>query len=263
MRDALLPVLAFLGCALTGPVLQPGETGAKGQVHGGSPGHGSVRRAGFRRSRLSLAGPLDLVASSRPLAMPAPFSNRVLAPEPLARCLAFPGQEVWQSRDLLKEIRALAREGFVPVTAVGDVAEFQDTCPFPSGWKAYAFVVPGGEKLHVRLRHPNEGWFRLIMVDRWGWLREGMLRNLIPTGEPEVTFRNPRNQPDSVYVIVDDPGWMSCAPYPYTIQIDRSWDPARSKTPELPAVLGIWAETQEVEPGPGRAPAPAPRTPAT
>jgi hypothetical protein len=40
-------------------------------------------------------------------------------------------------------------------------------------------------------------------VNRWGDLETGMLQNLIPTGNPEATFRNPRAEPATLFVVVD------------------------------------------------------------
>jgi hypothetical protein len=141
-------------------------------------------------------------------------------------------------------MQMMARRGFIPVTAVGEAEEFTGYCWYPAGWRAYAFVVPAKEKLHVRLYHTNTGWFRLAMFDKWGQLREGMLQNLIPTGNPEVSFNNPRDEAMAVYVLVDDPGWMSSKGNPFTLKVDRSWDPGKTKTPELPTVMGIWAKTK-------------------
>ena len=107
----------------------------------------------------------------------------------------------------------------------------------------------------MRLHHPNEGWFRLVMVDRWGQLREGMLQNLIPTGNPEVSYTNPREAPNTVYVIVDDPGWMSSTGNPFTLNVDRSWDPAKAGAPALPPVHGVFAQ---VKAEPPRAEKPSP-----
>ena len=180
----------------------------------------------------------------RPANVPAPLTNRVLSPRALPRSLAAPGPAFWPTRDLMLEIQYLSRRGFIPVTPALDALSITGACYFPAGWRAYGFVVPGKEKLHVRLRHPNEGWFRLVMVDRWGQLREGMLQNLIPTGNPEVTYTNPGGMPNSVYVIVDDPGWMSSQSNPFTLTVDRSWDPAKAKGAVLPPVHGIWAEAK-------------------
>jgi hypothetical protein len=138
----------------------------------------------------------------------------------------------------------MSRRGFIPVTAAKNYSKLLSWCYFPSGWWAYGFVVPPQGKLHVRLHHPNEGWFRLLMVDRWGESRrQGMLQNLIPTGNPEVSYTNPMAAPNTVYVIVDDPGWMSSEKNPYTLEVTRNWDVSNTQTPDLPSVMGVWAQT--------------------
>lgn len=72
-----------------------------------------------------------------------------------------------------------------------------------------------------------------------------MLQNLIPTGNPEVKYSNPSKETRSVYVIVDDPGWMSSKANPFTMKVTRSWDPAQKKVDDAPIVTGIWAQKQE------------------
>lgn len=157
----------------------------------------------------------------------------------------------------MAEIQAMARRGFIAVHPVaGDINELSGLCAFPSGWTAYGFRVPAGGKVHIQLRHPNLGWFRLIMVNKWGDLDQGMLQNLIPTGNPEVTYTNPTQEARSVYVIVDDPGWMSSKANPFTLKIARSWDPEKKPVEGAPIVTGIWAENTKV---PQQAPVPAER----
>ncbi|NTV74398.1 MAG: hypothetical protein HGA66_09350 [Holophaga sp.] len=188
--------------------------------------------------------PRGFVQVDRPRTMVPPASAQVLVPRATPRVRLWPETSYWQTRDLMAEIQHMARRGFIPVTPGGDAEEIVGSSYFPAGWRSYAFVVPGKQKLHVRLRHTNEGWFRLAMVDRWGQMREGMLQNLIPTGNPEVTYANPVDLANTVYVIVDDPGWMSTKENPFTLKVDRSWDPKTLKEPALPAVLGIWAQAR-------------------
>jgi len=141
----------------------------------------------------------------------------------------------------------MARRGFIRVIPVdGEVTELTGYAEFPAGWIAYGFVVAPKGKLHVRLHHSNEGWFRLAMMNKWGQLEEGMLQNLIPTGNPEVTFNNPTDQVKAVYVLVDDPGLMSTKENPFTLKIERSWDP-KEKLPGATVVQGIWAKADEVD----------------
>ncbi|BDU75941.1 hypothetical protein [Mesoterricola sediminis] len=179
---------------------------------------------------------------SRPLTVPNPRSYEVFIPRATVRGPHYPDAAYWRSRDLGREIQAMARRGFIPVTSGGLAPEIQGVAFYPAGWRAYAFVVPPREKLHVRLHHPNEGWFRLAMVNRWGQLGPGMLQNVIPTGNPEVTYTNPADMANVVYVVVDDPTWMSTAQDPFVLKVDRSWDPAKVEAPELPQVMGLWAK---------------------
>jgi hypothetical protein len=204
--------------------------------------------------------------SPRPMGMPAPLMNRAYYPAALPRCFHSPDSAFWGTRDINREIQIMARRGFIPVTPGNEDPEISGSCYFPAGWRAYAFIVPAKEKLHVRLYHPNAGWFRLMMVDRWGQLRPGMLQNLIPTGNAEVSFANPTAETTAVYVIVDDPGWMSTEQNPFTLKVERTWDPAKTPVPALPPVLGIWAQDKaagEQPAGKGAAPPAVPEAKGT
>ena len=140
----------------------------------------------------------------------------------------------------------MARRGYILVHPIADtVSEFDGVADFPAGWIAYGFRVPPGGKLHVRLTHPAEGWFRLSMMNKWGALEPGMLQNLIPTGNPEVTYTNLTKEGRSVYVLVDDPGWMSNTNSPFHIKIERSWDPPALNPNDIPIATGIWARKAE------------------
>lgn len=175
-----------------------------------------------------------------------PVTNGIVSPRPMLRCTVLPTATYWRQRDIMAEIQAMARRGRIHVHPVSEeMVEFTGVSDYPAGWTAYGFRVPAGENLHVRLTHSNEGWFRLGMVDKWGSLTEGMLQNLIPTGNPEVTYRNPSKETRSVYVIVDDPGWMSSKANPFSMKVTRSWDPAQKKVNDAPIVTGIWAQRQE------------------
>lgn len=175
-----------------------------------------------------------------------PATNAIVAPRPMIRCAERPTPTYWQRRDIMAEIQHMARRGSIAVHPVGeDQAKFTGVADYPAGWMAYGFRVPAGENLHVRLTHSNEGWFRLGMVNKWGSLEEGMLQNLIPTGNPEVKYSNPSKETRSVYVIVDDPGWMSSKANPFNMKVTRSWDPAQKKVDDAPIVTGIWAQKQE------------------
>lgn len=169
-------------------------------------------------------------------------SAPIVTPRYLRPCITFPTAAYWGQRDLMAEIQWHARRGFVPVVPVSDeVRELSGSADMPAGWKVYGFVVPPGGKLHVRLHHPNEGWFRLSMVNKWGDLEAGMLQNIIYTGNPEARYTNPNKEARAVYVIVDDPGWMSSRAYPYQLAITKDWEPNREDLREVKPVQGIWA----------------------
>lgn len=181
-----------------------------------------------------------------------PTTRRILIPPSHPRCLILPSDPFWRRRDLMVELQVMARRGFIPVAKTDPEAkEIQDYTWQPAGWRAYSFLVAPKGKLHIRLRHPNEGWFRLAMFNKWGQLEEGMLGNRIPTGNPEVSYTNPRDEFRFVYVLVDDPGWMSSKENPYRLEIERSWDPKAEKPGDLEPVDGIWAhlEREKIEAG--------------
>ncbi len=72
-----------------------------------------------------------------------------------------------------------------------------------AGWKAYRVEVPAKGSVHVRLHGNHEAWFQVRAVNRWGVLEKGMLQNVIPTGNPEARYLNPKNETMSVYFVVD------------------------------------------------------------
>jgi hypothetical protein len=179
-----------------------------------------------------------------------PATNAIIAPPGNDQWINPPSRNNWEGRDLMAVIQSMARRGFIAVHPIGeDVDEFSGVSDFPAGWISYGFRVPPGEKLHLRLNHSNEGWFRMAMTGKWGNIEKGMLQNLIPTGNPEVSYTNFTKEPRSVYVIVDDPGWMSRTIGPFKVKVTRSWDPAKKQMDNTPIVTGIWAQKKE-EPRP-------------
>lgn len=199
---------------------------------------------------------------ARPAHLPPPATNMIMMPQALPRAMGLPAAAFWEQRDMLGAIRNSARQGYIPTVPVDAATPaVTDFTYFPAGWKAYAFAVPQGERLHVRLHHAKEGWFRLVMVNRWGSMTMGMLQNRIPTGNPEVSYKNLYKSPQVVYVIVDDPGWMSSKTDPFTLKVERSWDPAKVPMPNIPTVLGVFATKQlppDVEERADVPPAPVP-----
>lgn len=215
-----------------GPVERPRGGGER------SPEAGSGRgtRPGERTSPADRARPLPERTTV--------IRTRDLLPTP--RCVERPTEAFWRSRDLLAEIQRNARRGNIPIIRVADdVNDLKGFGLFPAGWQGYGFLVPAGESLKVSLFHPNRGWFRLQMVNKWGTLEEGMIRNVIHTFDPVVTYTNPTRKARAVYVIADDPGWMSYEQNPFTLKIERSWDPAKVKLDDTPVVQGIWTASAE------------------
>ncbi len=103
------------------------------------------------------------------------------------------------------QIRQHARTGVgVPCVEVppGD-CQIRDSIKDVAGWKAYKVKVEGGAQLHVRLTGLHEAWFMVKVVNRWGREEEGMLRNRIPTGNPEAFYSNPSKETREVYFVVD------------------------------------------------------------
>ena len=218
---------------------RPGQSGLDRQGHQGDNRNSSTQ-PGDRREGSIRPGDRRFEIPSRPA------TNDIIPPRPRERCTVLPDPMFWKHRNVAAEIQAMARRGFIAVHPVAEsVNEFTGIADFPAGWTAYGFRVPPGESLHIRLTHLNEGWFSLIMVNKWGGKEQGMLRNLIPTGNPEVVYKNPNKETRSVYVIVDDPGWMSSSYNPFTLKMTRSWDPTKKKVDTAPIVTGIWAEKKE------------------
>lgn len=224
-----------------GPIGRPGPVE---RPRGGGEG-GSDARTGPARGPALRPGPGDGSRTTPDRQPPLRFTELLATP----RCTERPDERFWRNRDLLAEIQRNARRGSIPIVRVpGDVNEFRDFGLFPAGWRGYGFVVPPGESLKVSLFHPNRGWFRLQMVNKWGSLEEGMLQNVIHTFEPVVTYTNPTQKPRAIYVIADDPGWMSYEQNPYTLKIERSWNPAEVKQDDTPVNQGIWTAAAEEAP---------------
>lgn len=249
-----------------GPVLRSNDP-APAPVSPNSGGNRSERSSGPGRAGGGQAGrssgPIGrdqapgFAHSIRPVGVPYPRSENIIMPSPMARCTLWPTTSYWQHRDIMGEIQAMARSGYVPTYPDFRTPTITGRSWNPSGWVAYSFVVAPKGKLHVRLHHPNEGWFRLVMMDRWGITRrQGMLQNLIPTGNPEVSYNNPSKSATTVYVIVDDPAWMSQAPMdPFVLNVDRDWKPDTTPTPTDPPVFGIWAKVKDKAAEPPASPA--------
>jgi len=173
--------------------------------------------------------------------------TRTIVPPALDRLTVFPTVAYWQHRDLMAEIQWLSRRGFIPVTALGDSVEaISDFVQYPAGWRAYGVAVPAGATVQVEVQHQKLGWFRLMMVDKWGQPGAGMLQQLVTPQPVMLTYKNPGKEATAVYVIVDDPAWWSDAKDPYTLQVRRDWDPAKTDLSKVKMVAGLWGASPSV-----------------
>ncbi len=173
--------------------------------------------------------------------------SRVIIPPPWARCTTVPDLGYWRSRDLMAEIQWLSRSGFIPVSPIGNaVDELTDYVQQPAGWRAYGISVPAGGTVQVEVQHPKLGWFRLMLVDKWGTPGPGMLQAAIAHQPVLVTYKNPDDEAKAIYVIVDDPAWWSDERDPYTLHIRRNWDPAKTDLSEVKMVAGLWGASPSV-----------------
>ena len=103
------------------------------------------------------------------------------------------------------QIRRGARQGpSIPAVAVpkGSLI-LEDVLRDPSGRKAYRIQAPPKATIHVRLKGPHAAWFVVMAMNKWGKLEPGMLQNIIPTGNPEASFKNPADAEKEVYFVVD------------------------------------------------------------
>lgn len=150
---------------------------------------------------LALAGQVQAPAPPPPevegktlASVPGPLTDRY--PDP-ARDPAYRGLDV--------QIRRQARRtSSIPGVAVPSLPlAVRDRIADPAGWRAYRVEVPPKAAVHARITSVHEGWFLVRTVNKWGNLEEGMLQNLIPTGNPEATFRNPKDKATTVFFVVD------------------------------------------------------------
>ena len=148
--------------------------------------------------------------------VPGPFVDRYCGAPGYHDPAAGPGNSPLQM-----EIRESARRApSIPARALpeGPVA-VSDTVGSIAGWKAYRVEVPAGAKVHARIHSAQDAWFMVRTVNRMGALEEGMLRNLIGTGNPEASYTNPTKQTKTVFFVVDttEPDVNS---EPYTLLVD-------------------------------------------
>jgi hypothetical protein len=161
--------------------------------------------------------------------------------------MVLPTFAYWRHRDLMTEIQGLSRRGFLPVTPMGDsVDTLTDYVQVPAGWRAYGISVPAGGTVQVEVQHDKLGWFRLMLVDRWGQPGPGMMQAAMTPQPVLVTYRNPGKEATAIYVIVDDPAWWSNAKDPYTLRLRRDWDPAKTDLSQVKMVAGLWGASPSV-----------------
>lgn len=173
--------------------------------------------------------------------------SRTLVPRRLDRAVLFPTPAYWHERDLMAEIKWMARSGFIPVSPIGDSVDMlTDYTQLPAGWRAYGVSVPAGGTVVLEVQHPKSAWFRLMLMDKWGQPGPGMLESSIAYRPIQVFYKNPSKEARAVYLIVDDPGWWSDAKDPYTLLIRRDWDPAKTDLSEVKMVAGLWGATPSV-----------------
>lgn len=173
--------------------------------------------------------------------------TRIVVPPAWDRCTTFPTGLYWRQRDIMAEIQWLSRRGFIPVTPLGDtVGALTDYVQMPAGWRAYGISVPVGGTVQIEVQHANLGWFRLMLVDKWGRPGPGMLQAAIAPQPILVTYKNPNKEATAVYVIVDDPAWWSDARDPYTLVVRRDWDPATVDLSQVKMVAGLWGASPSV-----------------
>lgn len=230
---------------------QPRATGAgRGPTVAGS---GSAQPGG-RAARP--AGPADRSRPGGEAGVPRVSPFRELLPAP--RLTEEPREAYWhqRSRSLIDMVQDNARRGPVAVFHVpGEAMEIRGWSIFPAGWACYGFIVPPEGTLKVTLFHPNRAWFRLVGSNKWGRLEAGMEHFALHQLDPVAVFRNPKKVHHPVYLIVDDPGWMSYQQNPFRLVIERSWDPRA--IPEDRSLLnqGIWVQGERSQvPVPKNAP---------
>lgn len=225
----------------------PGRAWALGPRHGGF----SDMEADLARHNARFAAPRIVRPKAAPRVADIAFhpGTRIIIPCGWDRALLMPDEAFWGRRDLLTDIQVMSRAGYIPVTPLpADAASVQDVADFPAGWKAYALAVPPKGRVTLRVEHAKPAWFRLILSNKWGSREEGMLQ---PPGEPrlgqtERTYMNPSNSPRAIYVVVDDPGWWSSKELPFTLRVERSWDPAATDLTGVKFAAGIWGAQPSV-----------------
>jgi len=173
--------------------------------------------------------------------------TRIIIPPAWERCRTLPGWTYWRDRDLMGEIKFLARSGFIPISPIGDAVDvLTDYSQQPAGWRAYGLAVPAGGTVQLEVQHAKLAWFRLMLVDKWGTPGPGMMQAAIAHQPVLVTYKNPNKEATAIYIIVDDPAWWSDAKDPYTLFVRRDWNPATTDLSKVKMVAGLWGASPSV-----------------
>ncbi|GLH74090.1 hypothetical protein GETHLI_25920 [Geothrix limicola] len=132
------------------------------------------------------------------------------------------GRDAGADRDIMGQARMVARRGpSIPALQLpAGSCRVKDKVPNISGWRAYAIEVPGGGSVKVHVVEGRKAWFRVLGVNAWGRLEEGLLQNRIPTGEPMATYKNPAKEARTVYFIVDSLDENMIGD-PFTVEVTR------------------------------------------
>jgi len=144
-------------------------------------------------------------------AVPGPMTGTPRLADPVGR--------LGNSRMELEIRRSARNTGYVPAVVLpeGDLA-IDHKVVQPAGWQAYQVDVAPGERLHARLKGIHEAWFLVRCVNRQGQVEEGMLQNLIATGNPEASYKNPGKTMKTVYLVVDTSELQADEHYTLTVR---------------------------------------------
>ncbi|HEU4951105.1 MAG TPA: hypothetical protein VFT46_04095 [Holophagaceae bacterium] len=208
-----------------------------------------VQETGGRRGGTGLGrphpGPMGPTGADKSL--PPPLDHRLPPGTPTATfhrtyqpCREQPNDAFWTRRchAIQEFLLTESRRAFIPAVAFPvDSDHLQGTSIAGVGWRAYGFFVPPGGKVRVLLDHPNKAWFNLYLVNKWGNSVEGARQVL---GRRELRLENVTKEVQAVYVVVDDPGLMATEGKPYTLTLQRSFDPATVASGDLKIAQGIW-----------------------
>jgi hypothetical protein len=232
------------------------ETSRQGRTEGEAGRRANVRGDVRGDARGNARGEEMRVPERQVRRMSRQVRDAPAQPRSLPRADGLPTQYIWRwrQREIYRWITT--QKGFIPVTAVpSGVSQMTDfatkkVAGEQAGWKGYGFVVPPKESVTFNLHHPNKPWFRLMICDKWGSNVPGGLSSIMPQPVPRLTYTNPGHETETIYLIVDDPGWMSHEFSPYTLEMARSWNPDLFPEDLSGVTKGIWGNTYIVRADP-------------